>query len=92
GWAKDGDANTAHSRTVGPLPFHAMPHYPYDAPHAYPDGAEHRLYRELYLTRPALRLVRPLAPAASPSLAPAAPAPEEPFPARGASPAAERRP
>jgi tetratricopeptide (TPR) repeat protein len=60
GWAKDGDANTAHSQTVGPLPYHGMPQYPYDQPHAYPDTPEHRLYQEHYLTRPALRLIRPL--------------------------------
>jgi tetratricopeptide (TPR) repeat protein len=60
GWAKDGDANTAHSQTVGPLPYHGMPQYPYEAPNAYPDDPEHRLYREHYLTRPALRPIRPL--------------------------------
>ena len=64
GWAKDGDANTAHSQTVGPLPYHGMPGYPYDPPHAYPDGPEHRRYLEQYQTRPALRLLRPLRPAA----------------------------
>ena len=61
GWAKDGDANTAHSQTVGPLPYHGMPQYPYEAPHHYPDDSEHNLYREHYNTRPALRLIRPLA-------------------------------
>jgi hypothetical protein len=60
GWAKDGDANTAHSQTVEPLPFHGMPQYPYEDPHRYPDDPEHLRYREHYLTRPALRLVRPL--------------------------------
>jgi hypothetical protein len=60
GWAKDGDANTAHSQTVGPLPYHGMPGYPYEPPHAYPDTPEHRRYVEEYLTRPALRLIRPL--------------------------------
>jgi hypothetical protein len=30
GWSKDGDANTAHSGTVEPLPFHAMTGYPYN--------------------------------------------------------------
>ncbi len=35
GWVKDGDWNTVDSKTVGPLPFHAMTSYPYppnDAP------------------------------------------------------------
>ena len=31
GWVKDGDWNTVDSRTVGPLPFHTMPGYPYPA-------------------------------------------------------------
>lgn len=60
GWAKDGDANTAYSQTVEPLPYHGMPQYPYAAPDHYPDDAVHRRYREEYLTRPALRLIRPL--------------------------------
>ncbi|MCP4655278.1 MAG: hypothetical protein GY856_07655, partial [bacterium] len=37
GWAKDADANTAHSQTVGPLPYHGMPQYPYEVPHRFPD-------------------------------------------------------
>ncbi len=60
GWAKDGDANTAHGQTVGPLPFHAMPEYPYGPEHAFPDGPEHRRFIEEWLTRPALNLIRPL--------------------------------
>ncbi len=71
GWAKDGDANTAHSQTVGPLPFHAMPAYPYGPPNHFPDDPAHRRYLEDYEIRPALRLVRPLAPAASPVARPA---------------------
>jgi len=59
GWAKDGDANTAHSQTVGPLPYHGMPQYPYEPPHGYPED-ENKLYLEHYNTRPALRLIRPL--------------------------------
>lgn len=61
GWAKDGDYNTAFSQSVEPLPFHAMTAYPYPALQHFPDDAEHRAYREQYNTRPALRLIRPLA-------------------------------
>ena len=60
GWAKDADANTAFSQTVEPLPFHGMSAYPYKKDEHFPDDAEHRRYREQYLTRPALRLIRPL--------------------------------
>jgi hypothetical protein len=62
GWAKDADANTAFSQSVLPLPFHAMSRYPYPAGEHYPDDAEHTQYQREYLTRPALRLIRPLAP------------------------------
>ena len=64
GWAKDRDANTAFSQSVTPLPFHAMSRYPYPADEHYPDDALHRDYVKEYLTRPALRLIRPLAPGA----------------------------
>ena len=60
GWAKDGDANTAFSQTVEPLPYHDMPQYPYPASQAYPQEGKHQRYREFYNTRPALRLIRPL--------------------------------
>lgn len=60
GWAKDRDANTAHSQTVEPLPFHAMSQYPYGAGEHYPEDASHNAYRGKYNTRPALRLLRPL--------------------------------
>jgi hypothetical protein len=63
GWAKDGDANTAFSQTVEPLPFHGMSAYPYPASEHFPDDASHREYRDRYNTRPALRLLRPLTPA-----------------------------
>lgn len=56
GYAKDADANTAHSSRVDPLPFHAMPGYPYPAAMEHPDPG----YQEKYNTRPALRLIRPL--------------------------------
>ncbi|MDQ6760276.1 MAG: tetratricopeptide repeat protein [Acidobacteriota bacterium] len=61
GWAKDRDANTAHSQTVEPLPFHAMTQYPYGAKERYPTDAVHAAYRKQYNTRPALVLIRPLA-------------------------------
>jgi tetratricopeptide (TPR) repeat protein len=64
GWAKDADANTAFSQSVLPLPFHAMSRYPYPAGERYPDDAAHRAYVHEYLTRPALRLLRPVAPGA----------------------------
>lgn len=60
GWAKDADANTAFSQSVEPLPFHGMSRYPYPDGERFPDGELHRRYREIYNTRPALRLIRPL--------------------------------
>ncbi len=62
GWAKDADANTAFSQSVLPLPFHGMSRYPYPANEHYPDDDAHRDYIREYLTRPALRLLRPLSP------------------------------
>jgi hypothetical protein len=60
GWAKDADANTAFSQSVLPLPFHAMSRYPYPANEAYPQDPAHAQYMRDFLTRPALRLIRPL--------------------------------
>ena len=60
GWAKDGDANTAFSQTVEPLPFHGMSRYPYGPREHYPDDAAHQAYRKRYNTRPAIRFVHPL--------------------------------
>jgi hypothetical protein len=57
GWEKDRDANTAYSQTVEPLPFHGMTRYPYGPAERHPDEA----YRTLWNTRPALRLIPPLA-------------------------------
>jgi hypothetical protein len=62
GWAKDADANTAYSQSVTPLPFHTMSAYPYRKNEHFPNNAEHQQYIHEYLTRPALRLIRPLAP------------------------------
>jgi hypothetical protein len=60
GWAKDADPNTAFSRSVEPLPFHAMTAYPYPPGEHFPDDTAHRDYRNQYNTRPALRLLRPV--------------------------------
>jgi hypothetical protein len=57
GWAKDGDANTAYSQSVTPLPFHKMSQYPYPEREQFPDSD----IQKEYTTRPALRLLRPLA-------------------------------
>jgi hypothetical protein len=51
GWVKDGDLNTAHGRTVEPLPFQSMSSYPYGDDEAYPDDPEHREYLRKYNTR-----------------------------------------
>ncbi len=60
GWAKDADANTAYSQSVLPLPFHGMSAYPYPAREHFPNDAGHEDYLKQYITRPALRLIRPL--------------------------------
>jgi len=60
GWAKDQDPNTAYSQSVEPLPFHGMSGYPYGPGERFPDTPAHRLWREEYNTRPALRTLRPL--------------------------------
>ena len=60
GWAKDADANTAFSQTVTPLPFHAMSAYPYKPNEHFPADPDHAAYVREYLTRPALKLIRPL--------------------------------
>ncbi|MCZ2149908.1 MAG: tetratricopeptide repeat protein [Bryobacterales bacterium] len=62
GWAKDSDANTAFSQSVEPLPFHGMTQYPYAAPERYPEDTAHKAYQDSYNTRPALRLLRSIAP------------------------------
>jgi hypothetical protein len=51
GWVKDGDLNTAYGQTVAPLPFHAMPSYPYGYDVTYPSDARHRQYQKQYNTR-----------------------------------------
>jgi tetratricopeptide (TPR) repeat protein len=51
GWIKDGDLNTAHSKTVEPLPFHGMTKYPYDGDESFPSDAELQEYLKKYNTR-----------------------------------------
>ena len=59
GWIKDGDLNTAHSKSVEPLPFQGIHSYPYSSKDQYPDDAAHREYLKTYNTRvvkPKLRM------------------------------------
>ena len=49
GYVKDMDFYAAHAQTVGPLPFKAMPGYPYGSTAAYPD--RHREYQLEWNTR-----------------------------------------
>lgn len=51
GWIKDGDLNTAHGRTVEPLPFQAMSQYPYGENEHYPRDKQHMEFLKNYLTR-----------------------------------------
>lgn len=60
GWAKEHEANTAFGDSVEPLPFHEMSAYPYGPKEKYPEGPRYEAYRREYITRPALRLIRPL--------------------------------
>jgi VCBS repeat protein/tetratricopeptide repeat protein len=62
GYAKDGEPNTASSKTVTPLPFRGMSKYPYGPRDRYPVSPAQRLYLEHYQTRPAYLLIPPLAP------------------------------
>ncbi|MCI0699009.1 FG-GAP-like repeat-containing protein [candidate division KSB1 bacterium] len=51
GWIKDGDLNTAHGKTVEPLPFHRMSRYPYGEDESYPKDEAHQEYLRTYNTR-----------------------------------------
>jgi Tfp pilus assembly protein PilF len=51
GWIKDGDLNTAYSKTVDPLPFQNMTQYPYGTNEAYPKDEVHQRFLKMYITR-----------------------------------------
>jgi hypothetical protein len=61
GWAKDNEPNTLAGGRAGPLPFAAMPRYPYRASQGR-GGAGYRDYLRRYQTRRRYRLIPPLAP------------------------------
>ncbi|HEY7160939.1 MAG TPA: CRTAC1 family protein, partial [Acidobacteriota bacterium] len=51
GWIKDGDLNTAYSKTVEPLPFQNMRQYPYGSNESYPKDDIHKRFLQTYNTR-----------------------------------------
>jgi hypothetical protein len=61
GYAKDGEPNTAFSKTVEPLPFGAMSNYP-PGREPRPHDAGYRRYLGAYETRPGYLLIPPLHP------------------------------
>jgi hypothetical protein len=65
GWAKDGDPNTATSKTVAPMPFREMQRYPYGPEERFPSSLEHRNYLRIFQTRPGYAQIPPLAPLAT---------------------------
>ncbi len=62
GYAKDGEPNTAYSRTVDPMPFYSMSNYPYGRSEQPADSARYDEYLREYETRPGYRLIPPLNP------------------------------
>ncbi len=67
GFGKDMDINSARPDGVDPLPYHAMPGYPYPASASYPLDEAGMAYLDLYNTRVVTTSVPPLtAPSGSP--------------------------
>lgn len=64
GYAKDGEPNTAFSKTVEPMPFRKMSGYPFARAGNAPDSAEYRQYLREYQTRRGRLLIPPIAPVA----------------------------
>jgi TolA-binding protein len=62
GWAKDGEPNTAYSKTVDPMPFRGMSGYPQMPGETGPSDAAYREYLEQFQTRPHYELIPSLAP------------------------------
>jgi hypothetical protein len=62
GWAKDGEPNTAYSKTVAPMPFRGMSNYPYGPEERDTQSREYQQYLREYQTRPRYLLIPPLAP------------------------------
>jgi hypothetical protein len=61
GWAKDGEPNTVTGNRPDPLPYRGMRQYPYPAGERLP-APGYLQYLRRYQTRPAYRLLPPLAP------------------------------
>jgi hypothetical protein len=62
GYAKDGEPNTAYSKTVSPLPFRGMENYPPSSKDHPPSSSAYRRYLRGYQNRPGHQLIPPLAP------------------------------
>jgi tetratricopeptide (TPR) repeat protein len=60
GYSKEMDINSARPHLLEPLPYHAMPGYPYAPPAAYPLTPERLAYLERYNTRIVRAPVAPL--------------------------------